>query len=147
VVGIDIIDELAGEGPDGSPEANAWTELNEVADFGGVPKNGGVDPNKFYNAANEIELQAALDEIAGQVQNCTIDLTVPPNEPPAEEQIPYVTFEDEDGVEIPELGSCDEGDGWAWIEVGLVLEICGSYCEDFKGGATIDGTYGCPGVG
>jgi hypothetical protein len=144
VVGIDIIDELVGEGADGAPHANAYERLNDVALAGGVPKNGGMDAEKFYNATNQIELLDALQQILGEVTDCTIDLTMQEGGPPDPIQIPYVTFE-VDGELVPYVEDCETMDGWTWIEEGLIMTFCGSYCDDFKNGtAVFDGTYGCP---
>ncbi len=137
VVGIDIVDELAGEGIDGSPEANAYEKLNEVAEAGGVA-NEGID--KFFNVANEDELQSALDEIAGAVQGCEMDL----DPLPLPSQIPYVSFTDENQAEIPYVTDCVNEDGWTWVVEGERVEFCGTYCDSFKGGAAFDGIYGCP---
>jgi hypothetical protein len=145
VVGIDIIDQLVGAGNDGAPYANPYERLNDVAVAGGAPKNMGMDAEKFYNATNQIELLDALQAILGEVTDCTIDLTMQDGGAPDPIQIPYVTFV-VDGMEVPgPLDDCSSGDGWAWVEVGLTMTFCGSYCEDFKNGtATFDGTYGCP---
>src|SRR5690606_16177385 len=61
VIGIDIIDALQGAGSgNGTPEANPYEKLNEVAVAGGFPRPGA---DKFYNATNEAELQTALEAI------------------------------------------------------------------------------------
>ncbi|MFN3182422.1 MAG: vWA domain-containing protein [Nannocystaceae bacterium] len=79
VIGIDILDDLVGEDPnDGQVAANTFTELNTVAEAGGRAREG---DEKFFNATNEIELQDALSEIAGQVVSCTIPLSEEPTDP------------------------------------------------------------------
>ncbi|PRP92362.1 von Willebrand factor type A domain protein [Enhygromyxa salina] len=144
VVGIDIIDELVGAGADGAPEANPFERLNDVALAGGAPKNGGMDTEKFFNATNQDELLAALEEILGNVTSCEIDLTMTEEGPPAPEQIPFVEFTS-DGETVPKIDNCDTEDGWTWVEEGLIVTFCGTYCTDFKNGAaTFDGKYGCP---
>ena len=147
VVGIDIVDMLVGDGVDGSPEANPFERLNDVAVAGGAPKNGGMDDEKFFNSTNQDELLTALDLILDEVTDCTIDLTMTEEGPPDPAQIPYVSFTS-DGVEVPYVEDCENEDGWTWIEQGLILTFCGSYCEDFKQGtAVFDGEYGCPPAG
>jgi hypothetical protein len=144
VVGIDILDALVGQGNDGSPYANAYEELNEVALAGGVPKNMGMDADKFFNTTNQQELLDAIQGILGEVTDCTIDLTMTEEGPPAPSQIPYVTFE-VDGMLVPYVEDCETEAGWTWIVEGEIMTFCGSYCDDFKNGtAEFDGTYGCP---
>jgi hypothetical protein len=147
VVGIDIINMLVGVGGDGAPEANPYERLNDVALAGGAPKNGGMDAEKFFNATNQVELLDAIESILGTVTECTIDLTMLENgAPPDPIQIPYVKFFVGDPpVEVPYVEDCSQGDGWTWVEEGLIVTFCGSYCEDFKTGTTVfDGEYGCP---
>jgi hypothetical protein len=143
VVGIDILDALVGQGNDGSPLANAYVELNEVAVAGGFPKNMGMDADKFFNTTNQQELLDAIQSILGEVTDCTIDLTMTEEGPPDPSQIPFVTFEI-GGMMVPQVDDCATEDGWAWIVEGEIMSFCGSYCEQFKNGGTIDGTYGCP---
>jgi hypothetical protein len=144
VVGIDILDALVGMGNDGSPYANAYEELNEVALAGGFPKNMGMDPDKFFNTTNQQELLDAIQSILGEVTECTIDLTMDPYTPPEASQIPFVSFT-VDGMLVPMVMDCENEDGWAWIVEGEIMTFCGTYCDDFKNGtAMFDGEYGCP---
>lgn len=149
VVGIDIINMLVGEGSDGAPEANPYERLNDVALAGGAPKNEGMDAEKFFNATNQAELLAAIEDILGDVTECTIDLTMQEGGPPDPVQIDYVKFFTGDPpVEVPKVTDCATEDGWTWIEEGLIVTFCGSYCDDFKSGTTVfDGTYECPPAG
>jgi hypothetical protein len=147
VIGIDIINALLGTGIDGQPEANPFERLNEVALAGGAPKNNGLEAEKFYNSTNQAELFEALDGIIDAITECTIDLTMTPEGPPAPIQIPFITFTS-NGMDVPFVEDCSEGDGWTWVVEGEIMTFCGQYCEDFKaGGATFDGTYGCPPAG
>ncbi len=147
VVGIDIINQVVGIGSDGSPEANPFERLNDVALAGGAPKNMGLDPEKFFNATNQDELLLALGGIINEITECIIDLSDTEQGPPEPIQIPYVTFT-ANGEEVPFVQDCENEDGWTWIEEGLIVTFCGTYCEDFKtGGAVFDGTYGCPPAG
>ncbi|EDM73632.1 hypothetical protein PPSIR1_40904 [Plesiocystis pacifica SIR-1] len=149
VVGIDIVDMLQGAGTDGSPEANPFVRLNDVALAGGAPKNEGMDAEKFFNTTNQQELLDALQVILEGVTECVIDLTMlEGSPPPTEEQIPYVSFHDgeppTDENAIPFVEDCENEDGWTWLEEGLIVTFCGSYCEDYKNGAEYEGIYGCP---
>jgi hypothetical protein len=144
VVGIDIINMLLGAGPDGSPEANPYERLNDVAMAGGAPKNMGLDAEKFFNSTNQEELLTALSGIIDEITECVIDLTEPPLMPPDPVQIDYVQFF-VDGMEVPFVEDCANEDGWTWLEEGLVVTFCGTYCDDFKSGTVMfDGVYGCP---
>ena len=147
VVGIDIIDQLLGVGPDGSPEANPYERLNEVALAGGAPKNMGNDPEKFFNATNQDELLTALGGIIDEITECVIDLSMTEEGPPDPIQVPFVQFT-ADGMTIPYLmdpADCDSMDGWTWLEYGVIVTFCGQYCDDFKtASAVFDGLYGCP---
>ncbi len=143
VVGIDILNALVGMGNDGGPFANAFEELNEVAIAGGVPKNMGLDADKFFNTTNQQELLDAIQGILGVVTDCTIDLTMTPEGPPDPSQIPFVSFT-VDGMLVPKVMDCATENGWAWIVEGEIMTFCGSYCEEFKNGVSFDGEYGCP---
>ncbi len=131
-------------GVDGAPLANPWKRLNDVAMAGGVPKNGGMDPEKFYNATNEIELQAALDAIAGAVISCTVPLDPPP-EPIQENWVEI----DIGGMTWPKVMDCASEDGWMFTKPDLSeIELCGAACDAFKmAGGALDATYGCPPAG
>ncbi len=128
--------------PDGTPLANPWEELNLVAEAGGVPRPGA---EKFYNANDEMELQAALAEIAGAVISCTIPL-----EPaPTDKQKNYVEVEI-DGMVRERVTDCATEDGWVYSNLPALDEItlCGAACDAFKGAqGVLDATYGCPPVG
>lgn len=147
VVGIDIVDELIGMGADGNPYANPFERLNEVALAGGAPKNMGADPEKFFNATNQDELLMALGGIVSEITDCVIDLSKTEEGIPDPIQIPYITFT-ADGANVPFVTDCENEDGWTWIEEGVIVTFCGSYCDAFKGGGVaFDGTYGCPPAG
>lgn len=106
----------------------------------------GQDPEAYYPAGNELELQdailATLDEITST--SCTVDLT--PFGLPQLVQIPYTSIE-ADGMYLPYLGveGCDpDMDGWAWLDFGVVLTLCNGGCDMLRNGAAVDVWYGCP---
>lgn len=137
VVGIDIVDELTGVGPDGAPEANTFVELNTVAEAGGHPQPGN---EKFFNTVNEIELQAALEDIAGQVVSCVIPLEPPPSHPD------FVEVEI-GGQPIPHVEDCASEDGWVFVDPDGpydALQLCGTACDMLVEMGSVDATYGCP---
>jgi hypothetical protein len=140
VVGIDIADELQGEGLDGAPEVNTFEALNEVAIAGGQPRDG---DEKFYNTLNENELMSALEVIAAQVVSCTIPLN------PAPENPGFVEIEI-DGTLIPAVSDCDSEDGWVYVNPDGpydAIQLCGAACETFGLVGTIDAIYACPPAG
>ena len=147
VVGIDIVDELVGVGIDGSPEANPFERLNDVAVAGGAPKNGGMDVEKFFNSTNQDELLTELSTIIDTITECVIDLETTMEGPPNSDQVEYVTFE-VDGVMIDgplSAEDCATMDGWMWSVEYTEVTFCGIYCDQFKlGVGEFDGTYGCP---
>jgi hypothetical protein len=153
VVGIDIVDVVLD--PDSEfdfrvDNTNVYEELNAIAIAGGVPQTGS---ESFYNATNEAELMDALNAIAGEIATCDIDLTVAPNTPPPEAQIPFVKFLMMD-MQVPgpldiTAEECDMGteDGWIWVDLGLSVRFCGTYCDQLKETGEVDGVYECPPAG
>ena len=149
VVGIDIQDQVLDPNSEYNfsvDNTNVYEELNAIAVAGGKPQAGS---ESFYNATNEAELMAALSEIAGELQSCVIDLSLPPNSPPQENQINFVEFW-MDGQMLEKLeiseAECDAGaaDGWIWLEEGVSVMFCGAACDTLKATLEVDGVYGCP---
>ncbi len=147
VVGIDIRDELVGVGPDGiegtaddddgQVAANTFDRLNDVAVAGGRALPGDA---KFFNAANEVELQMALDEIAGQVFSCTVPLDEEPLNPE------FVTIEI-GGETIDMVTDCATEDGWVYSNPDGPYDtiiLCGAACDSLGAAGTLDATFGCP---
>ncbi len=138
VIGIDILDDLVGGEPDdGQVAANTFTELNAVAEAGGRAREG---DEKFFNATNEIELQDALSEIAGQVVSCTIPLNPEPTAPA------FVEIEI-GGTEIPMVQDCETEDGWVYVNPEGpfdAIELCNAACDSLAETGELDATYGCP---
>jgi hypothetical protein len=140
VVGIDILNLVLGIGNDGSPEANPFERLNDVAVAGGTAKNGA---EKFYNSSDQVELLTSLQGIFTSLVDCTIDLSELPDGLPPPENIPFVEFEF-GGNPIPHVDDCLNDDGWTWVEEGAVAQLCGSACNQFAADAdpaTV--VYGC----
>ncbi len=124
VVGIDIEDEVLD-----MPIANPWERLSEVADYGGVPRDGGVP---FYDVFDETELDAALGSIAEEV-SCSV---------PVPE-----TFESGrlsltiDGESVPAAGTCDDGIGWVEDETGV--RLCPQTCSAAQAAQSVEATLSC----
>lgn len=145
VIGIDIQNaDLGAALGDGTPAANPYVKLNEVAVAGGVPQAGA---DSFFNATNEAELQAALELIVGTVATCSIDLTVAPNMPPDSSQVSgdLVVF-NIGGMDVPgpltiSEADCEAGteDGWIWVTEGVEVLFCGTYCDEMKSTGQVDG--------
>jgi hypothetical protein len=142
VVGVEILDALVGQGNDGTPYANAYDELNELALMGGAPKNGGVDPEKFHAATDQQQLVDAFDVILAQAQDCSVDLGSTSIGLPDAGML--VEFE-LDGGPVPMVENCDGQNGWTWLAEGEVMAFCGFYCDEFKADATsFQLLYSCP---
>ncbi|MCR9166171.1 MAG: VWA domain-containing protein [bacterium] len=138
VIGIDILDDLVGEDPnDGQVAANTFTELNTVAEAGGRAREG---DEKFFNATNEIELQDALSEIAGQVVSCTIPLSEEPTDPD------FVEIEI-GGMLYERIEDCETEDGWTYLNPEGpfdAIQLCGAACDALADSGELDATFGCP---
>jgi hypothetical protein len=111
--------------------------LNDAAVAGGVPKAG---TNKFYEANNSAELDAALAAIAGGVivPSCTFQLQSAPPDP----NNVTITI---NGQVIPR--STAHTDGWDYYPNMMTITFFGSACSTIKTGAMtkVDFEYGCPG--
>ncbi|MEZ4450720.1 MAG: vWA domain-containing protein [Nannocystaceae bacterium] len=140
VVGVDIADELSPTQPDGNPDAtNTFERLNALALAGGVPKDG--DPTEhFYNAKNQVELQAALEKIVMTVLPCELELDPPP------------VFPDHVEVKVSDhdygkggVTECAGEDGWMYAtpEHDRIV-LCGSACSTFQESGVVEVLYKCP---
>ncbi|MBX3162238.1 MAG: VWA domain-containing protein [Deltaproteobacteria bacterium] len=111
--------------------------LNDAAVAGGVPKAGA---NKFYEANNAAELDAALQAIAGGlvVPSCSFQLASAPPDP----NNVTVTI---NGTPVPRSPS--HTDGWDYHPNPMTITFFGSYCQTIKMGAqtNVSFVYGCPG--
>ena len=129
VVGIGISSEF-----DDGAQVVPHDALDEVAAVGGAARDGTA---AYYDVFDEVELQAALDEIAADL-GCTLVLEADAD--PEREVLLSVDAQLRD-----QLSSCDEGDGWAWLEgeAGRQLQLCGQACTDYQasGEAVLD--YDC----
>lgn len=139
VVGIDVDPDagVQGIGQDGVPEADTFLRLNDVAVAGGRALDGDA---KFFNALNEIELQSALDQIAGQVFSCTLPLSSEPLAPD------FVEVE-VGGMSWEQVADCTSEDGWMYTSPEGpfdAIELCGAACDALAQQGTLDVTFGCP---
>ena len=141
VVGIDISQEVSGEVKDGNPDnTNSHEKLNLMADAGGVPRPGA---EKFFNATNQNELQAALQTIAMELVSCTLDLDPTPRYPDFVEITPYGKSQ---------VLDCMTEDGWMYLpkqdpndpEELTRVQLCGQACSDLQMSGEVDVQYRCP---
>jgi hypothetical protein len=131
VVGINILDELGTK-----PAVNPYEALTGVAEAGGVQASG-VD--HFYNSFNEIELVAALDVVASQIE-CTISLQDEP-------QFPDYVDVSVDGQPWIAVDDCEGQDGWTYTAPAgpfNAVRLCGAACEALQGGGTVEVDFQCP---
>ncbi len=141
VIGIGIQNVTSGMMQDGNPDnTNSYDALNEVAIAGGKARPGA---DKYYDTQNQIELQAALEEISMQILSCTIALDPVPKYP--------------DYVEVTVNGmaygkkqvtDCATEDGWMFTdETKSSITLCGAACESFQMTGALDAQYRCPNSG
>ena len=106
--------------------------LNDMANAGGRPQAG---PTSYYDASNQAALTEALEEIAGSLISCRIELDEPPYDP----NLVYIYV---DGEEVPR----DPSDGWNYTDDTYTeIELLGSYCETLKDGEDheLTATFAC----
>jgi hypothetical protein len=143
VIGIGIKDETSGMTKDGNPDnTNSYERLNEVAVAGGKPRPGA---DKYYDTQNQLELQAALEEISQQILSCEITLEPPPKYWEYVEVtvngVPY-------GNGKMQVSDCAMEDGWMYTDdTHTAIILCGQACEDFQMTGALDAQYRCPNSG
>lgn len=138
VVGLSIADILSPMAKDGAPDnINPTIKLNDLALKGGRPRD---DPNeKFYNVADEFELQDAFDTVLLDALPCVIPLPQPPIEP-------ALTEVEIDGVSLDPVVDCPNESGWAYTNPDGpydAIVLCGEACLDLKLLGEADVNYYC----
>ncbi len=141
VVGIDIKTTNTGTNAgDGDPNNIVpFDKMNEVADAGGVPKMDPANPTEhFYQANNQIELDAALEAIAAQIGSCVVPLDPEPDDPTML-QIQV------GGMVVPPITDCATESGWLYVDAPPynTIELCGTWCDEFKIQGDLLAKYGC----
>lgn len=144
VIGIDILDLVSPSISDGNPDAtNTYVKLNELAEAGGTARPG---DEKFFNATNQIELQAALMEITETIASCEIGLGGPV---PDDFFIKRVEVGPEDSQKVYEgkdtqVADCASEAGWQYTsETREAILLCGEACEYYKQTGQVRIEYGC----
>ena len=127
VVGIGIVDAASPVAADGSPDdTNPFDRLNDLATEGGKPRS---DPaERFYHTNNQIELAAALDEIAVDALTCIIPLQ-------SALVKPETTGVELDGELVPQVSDCASENGWVYTNPEGpfdAIQLCGSACGGLK---------------
>jgi len=132
VVGVDIVDAVGVY-----PQDNPYVRLGELAEAGGVPREGG---EAFYNTTDEDQLLMALDDIAADI-GCTFTLDTPA------EFAAQVTVRVGSEV-VPRVEECEpDGEGWRFVEEQAPyqsIELCAASCQLAQTEATLDLDYACP---
>ncbi len=112
------------------------TEMNKLADLGGVPT--GDPKTHFYNAADAVSLETALETIAKLTKSCTYALQKKVDDP----SLLYV-FYDKKPTAIAQDKS--HKSGWDYDAASNSITFYGQDCTDLKNGTikVLDIVYGC----
>lgn len=121
VVGIDVDPSISDQ-------------LSALAEAGGKVNPDGPEP--FYQTTNQIELQAAIQEIVDDTLSCVIDVDPEPSEP--------ALFEVWIGKDqVPAATDCAKDDGWVWTKPHAQIELCGAACVALKKSGLVEARYFC----
>jgi hypothetical protein len=112
--------------------------LSNMAIEGGTPIQDASFPNLFYNAANQIQLNAALDAIAKKTLGCVLVLGSTPPDPSK-----LYVFDDGDASVPRDPGHTN---GWDYTAATNTVTFYGPVCDGLKSGSITDiqVIYGCP---
>lgn len=110
------------------------TSLNNFAVAGGMPLGGNT---KYYDAANQQQLDQALAAIASATLGCTFKLASVPPDP---SQL-YVFVD-----KVLLMRDPSHMNGWDYDPKTNTITVYGQPCADLKAGTTktVDIVYGCP---
>ncbi|MDC0666817.1 vWA domain-containing protein [Nannocystis radixulma] len=126
VIGIATSNAVTPVDQEGNPDGiNPYEKLNELATVGGTAKPG---PEKFYNADNQNELQAALDAIITDAQSCVLPLQDEPG-------FPEFTKVKVGNAYVPKVADCANQNGWKYVDPAppyTAIELCGTACTTLK---------------
>jgi hypothetical protein len=147
VVGIDIKDVTSDAAQEGNPNnTNTYEKLNEVAVAGGQAREG---DEKFYNTANQLELQAALMSISELITSCEFPLSMPVNE--NLQRLEELIVDQMGGNPLiydnEQVADCATESGWHYTDATKsAIELCGDACTLFKQTGDVDIVFGCVGL-
>jgi hypothetical protein len=141
VVGIAIRqgETPVGGAPDGIPDGiDPHERLDELAVQGGRPRPGAGA--RYYATENQLELEAALQEIAAQEVSCVVSLDPEPEHPDLVEiQI--------GGETVERVDDCASENGWTYVTPDGpfdAIELCGTACELLAAEGELEAFFGCP---
>lgn len=112
--------------------------LSNMAIEGGTPIQDASFPNLFYNAADQTQLNAALDAIAKKTLGCVLVLGSTPPDPTK-----LYVFDNGD-ASVPRDPS--HANGWDYSTATNTVTFYGAVCDGLKAGTVNDVQviYGCP---
>jgi hypothetical protein len=117
-------------------------DVNEASSqLDAIASNGGTEYSSYLNASDETTLNAALDDIADTIDDCSLTLT----SPSALASPGFVNLY-LDGDLIPLDDDCSSGYGWHWTDVEAgELEMCEDTCSLLEAGDfdALTATFGC----
>lgn len=121
VVGIDV-------------DPSTSDQLAALAEAGGKPNPNG--PELFYQTTNQLELQAAIQQIIDDTLSCVIDVNPEPSEPEL-----FEVWLGKD--QVPAAADCAKDDGWVWTKPHAQIELCGAACLQLKKTGLVEARYFC----
>ena len=145
MVGIAIEDAVVNDGLGGEPNnVNTYDILNGYAQSGGTALMGG--PPYFYNAQNQGQLLADIQDVLNSLQSCFVDLPFPPLFPDLTEV--YIGGTLVTPYHQGETSCANFMTGWVYTDSTYTqIELCGSSCTDLGGQGSLDVVYKCEGGG
>lgn len=141
---VQAITRLAAKGVNtfvvGFGSAVSVTSLDSFAQAGGMVNVAG--PHKFYDASDQVSLDAALNLIAKATLGCDLQLASPP--PNGDPSLVFVYF-NKTAPPIPR--DTTHTNGWDYDAVKNQIRFYGKACADLKSGTVTDVSvvFGCQG--
>lgn len=114
-------------------DPNSKSQLTNLADVGGKPNDNGPDP--YYSTQNQIELEAAIQQIVDDTLSCTIAVNPEPTQP----ELFEVWIDDQ---QYPAVTDCAD-DGWMWTAEHSEIQLCGAACNQLKKTGKVEARYYC----
>ncbi len=115
------------------------TQLNAIA------AAGGTSFTQYFDAANQTDLEAALNSIGSEVVSCEYDVTIPDD---ADEDEVNFYF---DSVVLVYNQDCQDPAasldvGWTWIDVNTKnrIQFCDESCAQLPNVSVVQAKFGCP---
>ncbi len=119
--------------------------VNSSAQLTQIAQNGGTGSSTYITASDQAALQAALNNIAGQVASCTYDIDDPGGIDKDKTNFYF------DGVGVVYNEDCSDptappGEGWTWVDKTTkdAVRFCDKSCENLNSVTTVTAKFGCP---